>query len=211
MTIGDAVTICLVLLALWTFIPRSLRTALRGGLEPTVIALASVVRAGTRVAAHVLTELAYKVLIGQVPPHHVKTPANYVALVDQDTPLEFVAAPVAATDREAAQPIAKPATPDNAELPRNDRNAALPTEARDIIRATALEQGKAQAVAALLKSGKLTNKAEAIEQVFQCRRNSRPGSTYMQAMALVEPLLAVEKYPGRTPEQEEFRKGFELA
>ena len=28
---------------------------------------------------------------------------------------------------------------------------------------------------------------------------------------VVEPLLAVEKYPGRTPEQEEFRKGLELA
>jgi len=56
-----------------------------------------------------------------------------------------------------------------------------------------------------------TTVQEAIEQVFQCRRNSRPGSTYMQAMALVEPLLAVEKYPGRTPEQEEFRQRMELA
>lgn len=137
--------------------------------------------------------------------------ADYVENTPAPAALGSVAAPVAATDREAAQLIAKPATPDNDELPRNDQSAALPTEARDIIRATALEQGKAQAVAALLRSGKLTNKAEAIEQVFQCRRNSRPGSTYMQAMALVEPLLAVEKYPGRTPEQEEFRKGLELA
>lgn len=211
MTIGDAVTICLVLLALWTFIPRPFRAALRGGLEPTVIALASVVRAGTRVAAHIITELAYRVLIGQVPPPRVKPPAHYVAPIDQDTPLEVVAAPVAAPPQEWLQPIAMPATADNDELRRNDQSAPIPPEARDIIRATAVEQGKAQAVAALLKSGKLTDKAEAIEQVFQCKRNSRPGSTYMQARALVEPLLAVEKYPGRTPEQEEFRKSLEMA
>lgn len=135
----------------------------------------------------------------------------YVTPIERDAPKEGVAAPVAATVQEAGQPIAKPSTPDNAQLPGNADNAVLPIEARDIIRATAIEQGKAQAVAALLKSGKLTNKAEAIEQVFGCSRSGRPGSTYQQALALVEPLLAVEKYPGRTPDQEEFRQRMELA
>lgn len=82
MDIGDAVTICLVLLALWTFIPRSFRSALRGGLEPTVVALARAVESATRAAAHVLIELAYRVLIGQVPPPRAErtTPKkDYVA------------------------------------------------------------------------------------------------------------------------------------
>ena len=72
MTLGDAVTICLVLVALWTLIPRALRAAIRGGLEPTVIALAGAVRALSHGAAHILGELAYKVLIGQPRPQSVK-------------------------------------------------------------------------------------------------------------------------------------------
>lgn len=136
---------------------------------------------------------------------------DYVETPPAPAPVAPVAAPVAATNREPVQPIAMPCNDDNAELRRNDRNAALPIEARDIIRATAVEQGKAEAVAALLKSGKLTSRTEAVELVFQCKRNSRPGSTYMRALALVEPLLRVEKYPNRTTDQEEFRKDFELA
>lgn len=121
-----------------------------------------------------------------------------------------IADQVAAPSTEAGQLIAKPSTPDNAQLPGNAVNSALPIEARDIIRATALAQGKAEAVAMLLKAGRLTNKAEAIEQVFGCSRSSRPGSPYQQALALIEPLLTVEKYPGRTPDQEEFRQRMEL-
>lgn len=66
----------------------------------------------------------------------------------------------------------------------------MPIEARDAIRAAAIDLGKAQAVAELIKSGKLSNKAEAIEKVFGCSRSSREGSPYQRALALVDPLLA---------------------
>lgn len=72
MTVGDAITICLILLALWTFIPRVFRRAIRDGLEPTVIALAGAVRTYSRHAAHIIMDLAYKVLIGQPRPQSVK-------------------------------------------------------------------------------------------------------------------------------------------
>lgn len=106
----------------------------------------------------------------------------------EPTASDGVVSPVAATQREAGQLIATPSTGNNAELPDN-APATIPTEARDAIRAAALEQGKAMAVAELLKSGKLTNKAEAIERVFGCSRSSREGSPYQRALAIVDPLL----------------------
>ena len=122
MTIGDAITICLVLLALWTFIPRSLRTALRGGLEPTVIALASVVRAGTRIAAHALTEMAYKVLIGQVPPPSVKR--------SDATKIDYVAPLVLQTGSASPEPLpvrADTHQPGSVELDENAQGVKTPT------------------------------------------------------------------------------------
>lgn len=62
---SDLILIAFVLLALWTFIPRHLRRALRSGLEPTVIALAGAVRSATRAGWNVFTDGAYRVLIGQ--------------------------------------------------------------------------------------------------------------------------------------------------
>ncbi len=113
-----------------------------------------------------------------------------------------VAAPVAATSTEAGQLIAKPGNAGNAELAGN---AIVPSEARDIIRM----QAKAETVVALLKSAKMTNKAEAIELVFNCSRSGRAGSTYQQALALVDVLI--NPYPQRTPEQDEQRKALGLA
>lgn len=92
-----------------------------------------------------------------------------------------------------AQPIERPATV--IATPSNERNdelqrnavteAVTPEAARDIIR----HQAKAEAVAKLIKAGKLTNRAEAIELVFGVRRNNREGSDYMEAKAAVEALL----------------------
>jgi hypothetical protein len=67
MELGDVVTTALVLLALWTFVPRQLRRVVREGLEPTVAALAHQICVAARAAAKVLTHLAYRVIVGQVP------------------------------------------------------------------------------------------------------------------------------------------------
>lgn len=123
----------------------------------------------------------------------------------QDRPKQPVAAPVVATLPEAGQPIATPGNADNAELPGNVVAGPIPNEARDIIRM----QAKAEAVAQLLKTAKMTNKAEAIETVFNCSRTSRAGSTYQQALLLVDALI--ERYPQRTPDQEQTRQEMGLA
>ena len=104
-----------------------------------------------------------------------------------------------ATSTTALPVIAKPGNAGNAELPGNAGNAALPDDARDIIRMHA----KAEAVVALLKSGKLTNKAETIELIYGCSRSGRPNSTYQQALALVDQQM--DRYPMRTAEQKKAR------
>lgn len=112
MTIEDAITICLVVLALWTFIPRSFRAALRGGLEPTVIAVAEVVRRGTRTAARVIADLAYTVLIGQPRVNNFDAPkADYVAPIQPQT---------AAAPPEPAAVLAGTHQPGSIELPKNN-------------------------------------------------------------------------------------------
>lgn len=130
---------------------------------------------------------------------------DYVDATDRHPVDPVVAAPVAAPPREAGQLIAKPGNDGNAELPGNAGNLPLPAEARDIIRM----QTRAEVVVALLKSAKMTNKAEAIELVFECSRSGRPGSTYHQALTLVDALI--DRYPQRTPEQQAERQKLGLA
>lgn len=112
---------------------------------------------------------------------------------------------VAATLPSAGQRIAMPGNAGNEALPGNGVATPLPDAARDIIRM----QAKAEAVVALLESKKLTNKAEAIELIFGCRRSGRDGSPYKQAQALVDAQLT--RYPNRTPEQEQARAELGLA
>lgn len=112
----------------------------------------------------------------------------------------IVAAPVAATSTTTRQPIATPDNAVNAALSGNAVDGVIPSEARDIIRM----QAKAEIVAKLLTTAKFTNKAEAIEFVFDCSRSGRPNSTYQQALALVEPLI--NRYPQRTAEQKGARQ-----
>lgn len=188
--LGDILTIGLVLLALWTFVPRRLRVAARVGIEPTVIVLADYVRSGARMAGRVAADLLYRVLIGR--PRVMSEPPAEPAEIP-------VAGPVAAIAEKPAQLIVMPGNDGNEALPGN---AAIPPAARDIIRM----QAKAEAVALLLKSAKLTNKAEAIETAFECKRSGRKESTYARALELVNPILEANKYPQRTPEQEAARQ-----
>lgn len=110
-----------------------------------------------------------------------------------------VSALVAATSTNDGQRTAMLGNADNPELSGNAVADPVPSEARDIIRM----QAKAEDVVALLKSAKMTNKAEAIELIFNCSRSGRPNSTYQQAAALVDRLT--DRYPHRTPEQEQSR------
>lgn len=124
---------------------------------------------------------------------------------DEDALDRVVAAPVAATSTNGGQLIATPDNEVNDGLSGNAVADLIPSEARDIIRM----QVRAEIVVELLKSAKFTNKAEAIEFVFKCSRSGRPNSTYQQAVTLVDQLT--ERYPQRTPEQEQARKALELA
>lgn len=99
-------------------------------------------------------------------------------------------APVAATSTIARQPIATPGNAVNAELSGNVVAGAVPNEAREIIRM----QAKAEAVVKLLKSAKMTNKAEAIELIFECSRSGREGSMYKRAQTLVDAILDEHRY-----------------
>lgn len=190
MTLGDILTIGLVLLALWTFLPRRLRLAMRAGLEPTGLYLAEHGHAWARMAGRVTADLLYRVLIGR---------PRVMSAAPAEPPEVPVAEPVAAIAEKPGQLIAMPGNEVNAALPGN---APIPPMARDIIRM----QAKAETVAALLKSAKFTNKAEAIETAFECKRSGRKDSTYARALELVNPLLEAGKYPQRTPEQEAARQ-----
>jgi hypothetical protein len=68
MELQDLITIALVLLCVWTFIPRHLRVALRSGLEPAVATLADTARDASRVVAKVITHVAYRGLLGEPVP-----------------------------------------------------------------------------------------------------------------------------------------------
>ena len=122
-------------------------------------------------------------------------------------PEKPVAAQVDQRSPTDAQWVAMQRNAINAELSGNAVAEQTPAEARDIIRM----QAKAEAVVILLKKAKLTNKAEAIEAVFECSRTSRAGSPYQRALALVDPLLNDNPYPDRTPDQEQRRAELGLA
>jgi hypothetical protein len=64
MDLSDWATLAFVLLALWTFLPRPLRAALRRGLEPAVIALSDLIRVGIHHALRAIKFAAYRWLVG---------------------------------------------------------------------------------------------------------------------------------------------------
>jgi hypothetical protein len=101
---GDVLTVLLVIVALWTFLPRHFRQSLRAGLEPAVIALADAVREGAHVAAKYVTALAYRVLIGrditsiEHAPEPIESPV-FEAKLNSETAETL--RPVAETDTES--------------------------------------------------------------------------------------------------------------
>lgn len=64
---GDVLTIALVLVALWTFLPRHLRRAMWSALSPALTTLLDTLHEGALVLRKGLTVVGYKVLIGNMP------------------------------------------------------------------------------------------------------------------------------------------------
>lgn len=107
-----------------------------------------------------------------------------------------VVSPVVQRSTSADQLIATTGNAINSELSDNS------LEARDIIRF----QAKAEALAALIRDGQVTNIAKGIEKTFQCSRSSKDDSTYQKALRLIKPLIQDRPVYRMTPEQVENRK-----
>jgi hypothetical protein len=63
---GDVITLVLVLVALWTFMPRHFRHVLRGAIVPALSAVVDMIRACKAPVVYV----AYRVLLGRYPPSY---------------------------------------------------------------------------------------------------------------------------------------------
>ena len=163
--------------------------------------LGDVITLGLLLAAAIV--VPYKLAKAWVWPH--VRPFVMSILPPPPASQDGVAAPVAATARNALPGSTEPSTSVNDPLPGNVVAGLVPVEARDIIRM----QAHAETVVKLLGAAKFTNKAEAIEFVFSCSRSGRPNSKYQQAVKLVDELT--ERYPQRTPEQEQRRSELGLA
>lgn len=72
MGLDDWMVTLLILLALWTFVPRPIRRAVRSGLGPSVDAIAQSIRAGVRVLSGWITIAAYRGLLGVPVPGSVR-------------------------------------------------------------------------------------------------------------------------------------------
>lgn len=179
MNLSDLVTIGLVCVALWTFIPRHIRRALRLGLEPTVVVVADSVRSGTRVGWKLFTRLAYKVLIGR----DIDAPV-IVNSMESDDEKEDIALP-ATKQQNNNNVIATPATDSNALLLQNTaRNLAI-----------------------AVKAGKMTE-TEGIKLFFGVSPSSS-NPRYLAARAALKAELEKldpPKYRGLSSEQEALRQ-----
>lgn len=110
MELQDLITIALVLVCAWTFIPRHLRRAFRSGLEPAVIAFAETMRDASRAVGKALTHLAYRGLLGVPVPEKITVKPN----ADEDE--NGIVVEPATKQQNNNNTIATPATNDNALL-----------------------------------------------------------------------------------------------
>jgi hypothetical protein len=109
--LGDVVLIALILLALWTFIPRPLRAALRSGLGPTVDALSESMRAGVRAGGRAIQYAAYRWFLGVDVPGSVREYADNDMSSEEDegkddARLSLAKSPAATTQQNNNNPIA---------------------------------------------------------------------------------------------------------
>ncbi len=177
MDVGDLVTIILIFVALWTFIPRHIRHALKSGLEPSIIVLSDAIRELTHYGWKLFTHIIYRLLIGHYPDDNV--------IVNQsDDDADYVdIAPVATTPQNNNNGIATPAM---------DSNALL-------------LQAKAESLAKMVKAGKI-GETDGIKLIFEVSPSSS-NPRYIAARAALKTALEKldNPYPHRTAEQAETR------
>jgi hypothetical protein len=174
MDFQDLITIALVVVCVWTFIPRHLRRALRSGLEPAVVTLADAVRDGSRVALKVLTHVAYKLLIGNVP-------MSSSAAGDDD-------------DLSSEDGLSPPKH--KSETPETLRRVGETSEETFTFAET-------EALARLVASGKL-----GLTDAVRIGAGAVSGEKYQKRSREIKAAVArlQERYPQRTPEQEQLRQ-----
>jgi hypothetical protein len=184
MDIDGLITIALVCVALWTFVPRHIRHALRSGLEPSIIVIAESVRVGTRYAWKVITHLAYQLLIG-------RTPNNNVIVNQEDATTN--------EDDSDFSPVSEPKLQSEiGEIPR--RVAENDNES--------ISLGENMAAARAVVSGKL-GLTEAVKILTGAKSGEKYQKRTREVKALIEKMQ--NQYPRRTPEQEELRSALGIA
>jgi hypothetical protein len=103
--LGDLLTAGLILLAIWTFIPQSVKASARGGLGPLAASLAAAVRAGLPA----IERAAYKLVVGH--------PRAYVSTVAAEAPSASGTPYRPAPDTDQLEPGDTPALSTSSELP----------------------------------------------------------------------------------------------
>lgn len=93
MDVSDLLLLALILMALWTFVPRHVRRALRSGAEPAVIALADLARVGIYHALRGLRFVGYRWLLGVSVPGESERVLSSRDDATADEPVRIVAEP----------------------------------------------------------------------------------------------------------------------
>lgn len=126
-------------------------------------------------------------------------------LLGQAGPIEPVADRLQQAPQSEAQGVANTRNPVNAELSAQPlAQPIVPEAAREIIQFWT----KIDAVERIIAGGKV-GMVEAIEAVFECKRNGRPDSVYGRARAALQ-AREQPQYRPLTPEQEETRAALAL-
>lgn len=177
---SDLITITLVLLALWTFIPRHVRRAAWSGLAPGAAALLDSLHELATIARNAAAHVAYRGLLG------VPVPADGTHDDDEPEPLRSDEIPLPA----AVEP------PEN-------RSVNLPELALN-----AIEVAAVQRMIAHNKTAAKPSKSSTIHAGFGVSRGG--SAAYTRASLIYDTLFGPPNpavvYRERTPEQELLRK-----
>jgi len=182
MELTDWLTVALVLVGVWTFVPRRYRRALYAGLSPAIVALLDTLHDGATILRKVVTHVAYRGLLG------VPVPGEITVKPEEDEDETEDVALTATKTQDNNNPIATPTT---------DSNALL-------------FQNTAANLALAVKAGKM-GETEGIKLYFGVSPSSS-NPRYIAARAALKAELAKLDPPKfrRTPEQENARDALGL-
>jgi len=189
MQMQDLITIALILLALWTFIPRHVRRAARSGLAPFLSVLLDTIHDAARVARSGLAHAAYRGLLGVPIPDAVLAPRIENELVDAEPDVGDFPLPA------AIEPQMEPRT-----------------EPQELV----LNATEVIAVARMIGHNKSAAKPSKSSTIAAGFGVSRGGSAaYQRASVIYDALFGPPPpaivYRDRTPEQEALRKHLHLS